>query len=60
MKYVYDEDKNIIEEITLDRRGKVEKKEKTIYKDGLKVERHFFDNRDRMYKKKIYEYEYRK
>ena len=59
-KYLYDEDGNIIEEIFLDSRGKIEKKEKTIFKEGLRVERQFFDNRDRMYKKKIYEYEYRK
>ena len=60
VKYVYDEDQNIVEEIYLDKRGKVEKREKTIYKDGIRVERQSFDNRDRMYKKKIYEYEYRK
>jgi hypothetical protein len=60
VKYVYDENQNIVEEIYFDKRGKVEKREKTIYKDGIRVERQFFDSRDRMYKKKIYEYEYRK
>lgn len=60
VKYVYDENQNIVEEIYFDKRGKVEKREKTIYKEGIRVERQFFDNRDRMYKKKIYEYEYRK
>lgn len=59
-KYEYDEDGNVILQVFLDNKGKVEKKEKTIYKDGIRIERQFFDNKDRMYKKKIYEYEYRK
>jgi len=59
-KYSYDENGNMVEQVFLDKKGKVEKREVTIYKDGLRTERHFFDSRDRMYKKKIYEYTYRK
>ena len=59
-KFSYDEDGNLIEQVFLNRKGKVEKKEVTLYKDGLRTERQFFDSRDRMYKKKIYEYAYRK
>ena len=58
-KYVYDDDDNLIEEIFLDAKGRVESKEKTIYKDNLKVEKHFFDAKDRMVKKKLYIYSYK-
>ncbi|HDR67523.1 MAG TPA: hypothetical protein ENN61_00575 [Bacteroidaceae bacterium] len=59
-KYKYDEDRNVIEETILDSKGNVVKTEKTIFEDGLRVERQFYDNRGRLYKKKVYEYEYRK
>ena len=58
-KYGYDEDGELVEEIFLDPKGKVQRTEKTIYKDGLKAEKHFFNNRDKLYKKKVYVYEYR-
>jgi len=57
-KYVYDEDRNIIEEAFLENKGKVNRTEKTIYKDGLKVEKHYYNRREKIYKKKVYVYEY--
>ena len=58
-RYAYDEDGNLVEEVFLDHRGKVERTEKSIYEDGLRVEKQFYNNRDRLYKKKEYLYEYR-
>lgn len=58
-KYVYDDEGNLVEEIFLDEKGKVTRTEKSIYKDGLRVEKHFFDGRGRLFKKKEYLYEYR-
>jgi hypothetical protein len=58
-KYVNDEEGNVIEELYLDARGRVTRKEKNIYKDGLRIEKQYYNTRDLMYKKKVYEYEYR-
>ncbi len=59
-KYKYDEDRNLIEQVFLDHRGNVTRTEKNIYEDGLRVEKHFFNNKDKLYKKKVYVYEYSK
>lgn len=56
-KYDYDEDRNLIEEQFLDEKGKVIRTEKTIYEDGFKVEKHYYNNKDKLYKKKVYVYE---
>jgi YD repeat-containing protein len=58
-KYAYDDEGNLVEEIFLDEKGKATRTEKSIYKDGLRVEKQFFDERGRMFKKKEYLYEYR-
>lgn len=58
-KYVYDEDRNVIEEQFLDEKGKVSRIEKTIWEDGFKKEKHYFNSRKKLYKKKVYVYEYR-
>ena len=57
-KYTYDEDRNVIEEIFLDARGKVTRTEKSIFEDGFRVEKHYFNERDKLFKKKVYVYEY--
>ena len=57
-KYVYDEEGELIEEIYLDEKGKVERTEKNIYKDGLRVEKEFYNNRGRLFNRKVYIYEY--
>lgn len=59
-KYSYDEDRNLIEEVFLNARGKVTSTEKSIYKEGFRVEKHYFNERDKLYKKKVYVYEYSK
>jgi tetrahydromethanopterin S-methyltransferase subunit A len=58
-KYVYDDEGNLVEEQFLDVKGRVTKSEKNIYKDGLRIEKQYYNSRDQMYKKKVYEYEYR-
>lgn len=58
-KYGYDEDRNLIEEVFLNAKGKVTRKEKSVFKDGLKVEKHYYNERDKLYKKKVYLYEYK-
>ncbi|MFO7669229.1 MAG: RHS repeat domain-containing protein [Bacteroidales bacterium] len=57
-KYAYDGDRNLTEEVFLDPKGKVIRTEKSIFKEGLRVEKQFFNERDKLYKKKVYVYEY--
>ena len=42
------------------RKEGLKEREKNIYKDGLRVEKQFYNNKDKLYKRKVYEYEYRK
>ena len=56
-KYAYDEDRNLIEEVFLDEKGKVTSTVKTIFKDGFKIEKHYYNNKEKLYKKKVYVYE---
>lgn len=58
-KYRYDEAGNLVEEVVLDEKGRITSTEKTIFEDGLRVERQFYDDKGRLYKKKAYLYEYR-
>jgi hypothetical protein len=58
-KYGYDENDKLVEEVFLNAKGKIDRTERTIYVDGLKKEKQYFNNRDILYKKKAYEYEYR-
>ncbi len=57
-KYAYDGDRNLTEEVFLDPKGKVIRTEKSVFKEGLRVEKQFFNERDKLYKKKVYVYEY--
>ncbi|MFH0756645.1 MAG: hypothetical protein V2B15_05090 [Bacteroidota bacterium] len=58
-KYVYDDKGWLVEEIFLDEKGNIMRTEKSIYENGLKVEKQFFNERDKLYKKKKYVYDYR-
>lgn len=58
-KYVYDEEGMVVEEISLDSKGRVESKEKSIYSDGLRIEKQFYNKKDQLVKRKVYEYEFR-
>lgn len=58
-KYVYNEDGDLVEEIFLDEKGKVTLTEKNIYADGLRIEKHYFNQKGKLIKKKVYQYEHR-
>jgi len=58
-KYVYNEDGEVLEVHFLDAKGRITEKEKNIYKDGLRIEKQFFNSKDQMYKNKVFKYEYR-
>lgn len=58
-KYTYNEDGELVELQILDAKGRVTSKEKNIYKDGLRIEKQFFNSKDQMFKTKVYKYEYR-
>lgn len=59
-KYEYNEEGKLVEEVFMDVKGRIERTEKSIYADGLRIEKQFFNNKDKLYKRKVYEYEYRK
>ncbi len=58
-KYVYDEAGNVVEEIFLDAKGRLESREKSFYSDGLREEKLFYNKKDKLVKRKVYEYEFR-
>lgn len=60
MKYQFDKEGNLLEEITLGSKG--EQVEKFVYKyeNGLRVERLTYDSKNRLKKRRTYEYQYRK
>ena len=59
-KYAYDENGKLVEEVFLDAKGRIDRIERTIYADGLKQEKQYFNSREVPYKRKVYEYEYRR
>jgi hypothetical protein len=59
MKFSYDEEGNKVEEIILDGSGNQVERFEWIYKDELLVEKRYYDNRDRLSKRKEYKYSYR-
>lgn len=59
MKYKYDAAGNKVEETILNIRGGQEERTEWIYKDGLVVEKKYYDHKDRLVKRKEYKYEYR-
>lgn len=59
MKYKYDVQGNKVEETILNVRGGQEERFEWIYKDGLVVEKKYYDHKDRLVKRKEYKYEYR-
>ena len=58
-KYSYDEDGNVVEAQYFNARGKLESKEISVYSDGLRVEKLYYNNKDKLVKRKVYEYEFR-
>jgi len=58
-KFVYDEAGNVVEEIFFDGKGRLESKEKSVYSDGLRIEKLYYNKKDKLVKRKVYEYEFR-
>lgn len=58
-QFKYSDEGKLIEEIILNYRGKTEERIKHIFKNGLKVEKLYYDDKNRLYKKKKYEVEFR-
>lgn len=58
-KYTYDEEGRVLEEVFLDSKGRIERMEKNIYSDGLRVEKQFYNKKEKLVKRKVYEYEFR-
>lgn len=58
-KYSYDEDGNLVETQFFNTRGKLESKEINVYSEGLRVEKLYYNNKDKLVKRKVYEYEFR-
>ncbi len=59
-KYGYNDDGKLVEEVFLDAKGKIERTEKSIYEEKLRVEKQYYNSRGKLYKKKEYLYEYRR
>jgi hypothetical protein len=59
-KYKYDTQGNLTEEQALNPKGDQKERIEYKYEDGLKTEKLFYDNKNRLTKKKIFKYELRK
>lgn len=61
VKYKYDAQGNLIEEQELTPKGEIKMRYEYKYDENdLKTEKLFYDNKNRLFKKKIYKYELRK
>lgn len=58
VKYELDEGGNVLVETHLSDGGKQELRLEYTYVNGLRVEKRYYDDRNRLYKKKEYKYEY--
>jgi len=60
IKYKYDAHGNLIEELNLTPKGEQKERFEYKYENGLKTEKLYYDNKNRLTKKKIFKYELRK
>ena len=60
MKYKFDHDGNLTEELELDNKGEQVFRATYKYEKGLRIERSEYDSKNRLTKVRKYEYEYRK
>ncbi len=58
-QYKYSAEGKLIEEKSRNYRGDVKQRIEYIFKNGLKVEKLYYDDKNRLYKKKKYEAEFR-
>ena len=57
-RYQYTSKGQLAQEEILNYKGEVKKRIEHVYQDGLKVGKLYYDDRNRLYKKKRYEFEY--
>lgn len=60
MKYKFDNDGNLLEELELDEKGEQVSRTTYTYENGLRMERNEYDAKNRLKKIRKYEYGYRK
>jgi hypothetical protein len=58
-KYSYNEEGDVLEAQFFNARGKLESREVNVYSDGLRTEKLFYNNKEKLVKRKVYEYEFR-
>lgn len=58
-KYSYNEEGDVVETQFFNARGKLDSKEINVYSNGLRIEKQYYNNKDKLVKRKVYEYEYR-
>ena len=58
-KFVYDNDGNVVEQIFLNEKGRITETEKNLYSGKLRIEKQYYNKKGNLYKKKVYQYEYR-
>lgn len=59
-KYKYDQEGNLIEEIELNDKGTQKSRVVDRFEKGFRVERLYYDDKDRLVKKRVYKYDLRK
>ncbi len=59
-KYKYDSQGNVTEELELNAKGEQKERIEYKYENGLKVEKNYYDSKNRLAKKKTFKYELRK
>jgi len=58
-KYKYDNNGNLVEELELDEKGEQIERIVSVYENGLKIEKLYYDYKDRLRQRRTYEYEFR-
>lgn len=58
-KYSYNEDGDVLETQFFNTRGKLDSREVNVYSGGLRTEKLYYNNKDKLVKRKVYEYEFR-
>jgi hypothetical protein len=59
-KYKYDSQGNVTEELELTAKGEQKERIEYKYENGLKIEKNYYDSKNRLSKKKTFKYELRK
>ena len=60
VKYKYDAQGNLVEEVELNSKGEQKTRIEYKFENGLKTEKLYYDNKNRLSKKKTFKYELRK